>query len=533
MRTEARFYGIAISLLLLVSTTAYSMESFYRLKWIDQYSQVDSLLKYPQIVEELYQNNEYQLIWYDEQASQRLDYQLNIIKYSQLSLVFEERIRWLSHYHEANRLFEYDLLATDTLILYLNYAEEAPLSGRDWFLGSSIPVSLPEPSYALIDSLNQAVRLDQLDSFIAQASPPLSQTEEFRIAWNELQEQATAMDERFTITGLLRVGDLLNREKRALLINKLSKVGVDTSKVNSELERYDRNLMEAVKKFQSIHGLKQDGIIGPNTLAWLNTPPSERLRLLALNAERSRLWPTQREKIILVNVPSFQLEFWQAGEELFASKVVVGRKSRKTPLLNITLDSLVLNPSWNVPWKIMVKDILPKVKYDQDYLVTNNFKVINSWTDRTAIDLQEVDFSGSPKSFPYRLQQLPGNRNALGLYKFNTPNARAIYLHDTPSRHLFNEDMRAFSSGCIRVQHADTFASTLLESQGISSEKLAKAVDDTPLMTQSVRLRSRIPVHIIYQTVWLDQGVVNYRNDVYNYDGAKRGGLDQALIVRR
>ncbi|WP_117234791.1 L,D-transpeptidase family protein [Vibrio maerlii] len=520
MRVAWPLHLLCITLLVFYVPKALALDSFYRLNWIDKESHVNQLIQYPQQLETLYENNQYQLIWYENNSVDQLFYQLQIVDKSRLGQQFTTRLNWLEHYLTSNRQFEFDLLATDTLILYLNYAEEAPLSGRDWYLGAFIPYTFPEPSYELMYNINQAVMSDQLVSVLMQGQSPLANTIEFESAWFELLEQQSLPEINFSHKGLLRMGDTLEPERRDVLIELISRVGIDTSLISPNLSRYDRELNTAVKRFQKLHGLKQDGIIGPNTLSWLNKKPEERLRLLALNAERSRLWPVQRDKIILVNVPSFQLEYWQGGEELFASKVVVGRKSRKTPLLNISLDSLVLNPSWNVPWKIMVKDILPKMKYNQGYLNNNNFKVIKSWSDRTTVDVSEFDWNGtSPYSFPYRLQQQPGNKNALGLYKFNTPNARAIYLHDTPSRHLFNEDVRAFSSGCIRVQYAENFATTLLESQGMNVNRLTKARAQSPLVTQSVRLRSRIPVHIIYQTAWVEAGLVNYRHDVYNYDG--------------
>ncbi|MEF1175163.1 L,D-transpeptidase family protein, partial [Vibrio sinaloensis] len=113
------------------------------------------------------------------------------------------------------------------------------------------------------------------------------------------------------------------------------------------------------------------------------------------------------------------------------------------------------------------------------------------------------------------MTQRSGNQNALGLYKFNTPNKRAIYLHDTPSKGLFNEPQRAFSSGCIRVEHADVFASRLLEHQGLTKSKLSAEADRS---NKKIPLRKRIPVHIIYQTAWFEEGKTHYREDIYQLD---------------
>nr|WP_269808624.1 L,D-transpeptidase family protein [Enterovibrio nigricans] len=150
------------------------------------------------------------------------------------------------------------------------------------------------------------------------------------------------------------------------------------------------------------------------------------------------------------------------------SKVVVGRPSRRTPLFESRLDSVVFNPSWNVPVKIMREDILPKVREDNEYLSKHSYTVLSSWVNGNVIPHEEIDWETvTPRNFPYRLQQSPGNFNALGRYKFNTPNGNAIYLHDTPAKSLFNKERRAYSSGCIRVQKAETLAQILLSKSGL------------------------------------------------------------------
>ncbi|MDG3088216.1 L,D-transpeptidase family protein [Vibrio hannami] len=119
------------------------------------------------------------------------------------------------------------------------------------------------------------------------------------------------------------------------------------------------------------------------------------------------------------------------------------------------------------------------------------------------------------KYFPYQLRQDSGSRNALGRYKFNTPNKKAIYLHDTPTKYLFDRESRAFSSGCIRVQHADMFADVLLKTQGIDSNPAEYVQSDEKRL---IPMKKPIPVKIVYQTAWYQSGYINYRKDIYNYD---------------
>ncbi|MCX9713639.1 L,D-transpeptidase family protein, partial [Vibrio cholerae] len=196
------------------------------------------------------------------------------------------------------------------------------------------------------------------------------------------------------------------------------------------------------------------------------------------------------------------------------------KTTRPTSVMNTKLDSLIINPTWNVPHKIMVEDILPMVKRDSEYLANHHMEIIRGWSDPEVIDPALIDWEAvEPETFPYRLRQQAGVQNALGTYKFNTPNSRAIYLHDTPSKHLFNNASRAFSSGCIRVENAEKFAQTLLANQGIT-------LDDFPVSTQAIALKKRIPVHIIYQTVWYEEGVLHYRDDIYHYDALALGNGD-------
>jgi murein L,D-transpeptidase YcbB/YkuD len=167
----------------------------------------------------------------------------------------------------------------------------------------------------------------------------------------------------------------------------------------------------------------------------------------------------------------------------------------------------------------MVEDILPITKRDHTYLTRHHIDILESWQSEQTLDPEKIDWkSVNPKTFPYRMRQQSGNQNALGLYKFNTPNKRAIYLHDTPSKHLFDNPTRAFSSGCIRVEHADQFATTLLETQGINNVDLIPANERS---NRSIPLKKRIPVHIIYQTVWYEEGELHYRDDIYRLDRIK------------
>lgn len=497
------------------AATGINLVRFEQMSWIEPSSQLESVVQFPKQVDELYQQNSDMLIWYNEDTVSQFEFQLDLISRAKISSLFSRQLRYLRYYKNQERWFEYDLLATDTLMLYLSYSENARLNGKHWFFDTQVTYSLPFPSNDGMNSLRRAVRLGQLPAFIGSLAPPIDEYPLFLSSYAHLVAQLDNNLPLYPQLGLKRPGDrLVNRQA---LLDRLAIVGLDLTDVKQSTTYYDQTLVEIVKAFQIMHGLTADGIIGPKTIKWLNFSPQERVQLLALNAERSRLWPKSRELIIMVNVPDFNMSYWYQGQEVFESKVVVGRTSRKTPLMEAKLDSVIMNPTWNVPWKIMVKDILPKVKKDPTYLERNHFQIIERWSSSVVIDPADIDWATlDPNLFPYRMRQLSGSRNALGLYKFNTPNKRAIYLHDTPSKNLFNSDVRAFSSGCVRVEHADKFASLLLETQGVPNQDLI-ARSEEPENT-AIRLKHRIPVHIIYQTVWFEGGQAHYRDDIYQYD---------------
>jgi L,D-transpeptidase YcbB len=170
--------------------------------------------------------------------------------------------------------------------------------------------------------------------------------------------------------GSKRPGDKL--VTREALVGHLRLAGVDVSQVQSDIDFYDQSLEHPVRQFQKMHGLTMDGVIGKNTLMWVNLSVTKRLAMIAINIERLRLWARPTESMIVVNVPSFEMKYWAAGEEVFHTKVVVGKFERKTPLLNINLETVVVNPTWNIPYKIMVEDIIPKMKSDNSYLASHN-----------------------------------------------------------------------------------------------------------------------------------------------------------------
>jgi murein L,D-transpeptidase YcbB/YkuD len=279
---------------------------------------------------------------------------------------------------------------------------------------------------------------------------------------------------------------------------------------------FDPLMDEALRRFQARHGLNQDGLIGPATLAQMNVSPSARAEQIAVNLERLR-WLNQNlgDRYILVNQAGFDMQVVEDGEPVFASRVIVGQAGRwQTPEFSETMTHMVVNPTWNVPMSIARDEILPELKEDPSYLAKRGMRLIGAGADAEQIDWSTV----TPADFPGRVTQLPGDENALGSVKFMFPNRFAIYLHDTPTKHLFDRDVRAFSHGCVRVEQPHEFAEYLLAGQvgdpgGFFDEVLARGRE------RRIDLDRPLPVHLTYRSAWIDaDGVEQFRGDVYARD---------------
>lgn len=281
---------------------------------------------------------------------------------------------------------------------------------------------------------------------------------------------------------------------------------------------YNEKLSKAIKSFQLRHGLKPDGIIGKKTLAWLNTSPAQRLELLHNNTQRQQQFFNDiKNNYLLVNIPQFQLGLVKKRKPVFGSKVIVGKVKRPTPLINGMLQSVVLNPAWNVPRSILTKDMLPKIQRDNSYLAKQGYEVFDYLGNRLALSKHNWTDLASGK-FPFNLRQKPGPNNTLGRVKFYFKNQHGIYLHDTPNKNLFNRYQRTFSSGCIRVEKAHELSKWFANQQAISQSSWLKGISN-PRKNKWLPLKPPIPIHLVYWTAWIDNtNKIQFRNDIYGLE---------------
>ena len=307
----------------------------------------------------------------------------------------------------------------------------------------------------------------------------------------------------------------------ALLRERLKVTGDLGGTETDNPEAFDVGLGEAVKHFQRRHGLDVDGVVGPATLSALNMSADERVHRIEINMERWRWLPQDLgRRHIIVDIANFELDVVEAEEEVMTMRAIVGRDYRRTPVFSGKMSYIVLNPYWHVPPSLAVKDILPQVRKDPGYLAEKSMRVFEGWgADTKEIDPDSLDWSAiTGKNFNYRFRQDPGPVNSLGRVKFMFPNKFNVYLHDTPSRELFEKTARAFSSGCIRIEKPIELAEYVLRGDGKwNRDAILSAIDR--LVEQTVQLPEPIPIHLLYWTAWADTaGTINFREDIYGRD---------------
>jgi murein L,D-transpeptidase YcbB/YkuD len=302
----------------------------------------------------------------------------------------------------------------------------------------------------------------------------------------------------------------------------------DLTAGSSDEEHFDADLERAVRRFQARHGLDMDGVVGASTTAALNVPAEERARQIEVNLERWRWLPADLgDRHVEVNIAGFGATLVEDGTALRTYRVVVGRRYRQTPMFSGLMSYLVLSPFWHVPPNIAALDKLPLIRSDPSTIAAQRMTLLDRATNQP-VDPATVDWStmsGPEFNRLYRLRQDPGPANALGAVKFMFPNKHNVYLHDTPSRELFERASRDFSSGCIRVEDALDLAEYLLADQPDWTRSRIDSVAAAGV-ERTVRLLEPVPVHLLYWTAWADaDGVIHFREDIYGRDGAVRRAL--------
>jgi murein L,D-transpeptidase YcbB/YkuD len=472
----------------------------------------------------LYAANNMKPMWQDAQAVKEFEQQLGEAALAGFQPQFAEWIKQLNNPDVKD--MARDIILSDAMLGYLQYVNGVEANGKRW-LYQKTPYKPEIPAAEVIAQWQVASKNgEKLNQFVASLAPQQADYAPMRKAMMAfLQDDTPWPMIKFKKT--IRVGNAMSQDDIVALQNILNRTaewsGNELLKVTvdeSGGKKYTKTLSAALKEFQTIHGLANDGSLGKQTVNWLNKLPQERAAIMALNMQRLRLLPVKYDTNIMVNIPAFSMTYYVNGTEALSSRVIVGRPERKTPLMENALTNVVINPPWNVPTKLIREDIVPKLKRDPNYLKRQGYTVYSGWgrgsevVDTSAIDWSEV----SPKDVNFRFQQSPGGGNSLGRYKFNMPNSEAIYLHDTPNHRTFERSNRAMSSGCVRVNQSAQLASMLLNQvDGWDDGRIKNTLKGG--RTTHVNLNAQVPVQLYYMTAWVSNGrYPQFRNDIYYYD---------------
>ena len=291
---------------------------------------------------------------------------------------------------------------------------------------------------------------------------------------------------------------------------------------------YDRDVVTAVARFQARHGILGGGaVVGAATRAALNVPVQVRIRQIELNLERYRWLPVDFEpRYIYVNIPDYELYAYNAGKPALRMRVAVGDEyENATPVFADSMTFVVFRPYWYVPRRILMEEMIPKIRRKRSYLAWHDLEVVDARRDSLVLNPRRINWA-HPDVNRIRVRQKPGSRNHLGLVKFMFPNQFAVYLHDTPIRKAFARSRRTESHGCVWVEKPVELADFVLAGQGDwndSTVRQAMQPEPSPMGRrgaegQTVKLERPVPVYIVYLTAFVRDGVLNFRADPYGKD---------------
>lgn len=454
-------------------------------------------------VEAFYQKRNYAPIWFERGAvSPRARAAVTRIHASNADglIPAEYKIPDLST-SEAATQADAELRLTATLITFTRHLQ----AGRFPFsrMGGEIMYPQTPPDVAatlasLADSTNVSATIDAF-------SPPQAG---YRALKAKLAELRGATGEepkvvRIPDGPLLRPG--AEDARIPLLRQRLDVAGDETNL------RYDDALVNAVKAYQKANRMTADGLVGAGTLRSLNAVSTPRradvIDTVITNMERWRWLPRDLGNVhVMLNIPNYMLRVMRDDRHIWETRVVVGKPSTPTPMLTETMKFITVNPTWNVPPSIVQNEYLPALAQDPNVLARMGLKVVNN------------------RDGSVHIYQPPGDSNALGRVRFNFPNRFLVYQHDTPDKHLFAHDRRAYSHGCMRVQdplkYAEVLLSLALPNSGYTQQRLRALYGPAE---HNINLPTPIPVHITYQTAFVDDaGELQVRPDVYGTDAKTR-----------
>ncbi|SHO81651.1 Peptidoglycan-binding domain 1 [hydrothermal vent metagenome] len=279
---------------------------------------------------------------------------------------------------------------------------------------------------------------------------------------------------------------------------------------------FDTTLKEAVISYQKRYNLKVTGEIDRVTTYYMNQPINKHIKAIIVNLDKTKIYPRSFEKRYLeANLADFKLRYYENGIRKLKMNIVVGKISRPTPIFSDVMKYIVINPTWTIPDSLIKKDLIYVLKQNPNYLEEHNIYVNGKFGAKKLNMKKLFTYEHSKKRVPYNFVQYPGDENALGRVKFMFPNKYAVYLHDTDNKSLLDRRYRIYSSGCMRVQNPFRLMKMIMGSS-YKQSKIDKIIATNKPTT--VYLKNPLPIHIIYFTVYQENGKAYFKNDIYMYD---------------
>lgn len=470
---------------------------------------------------ELYRKNQFQLLWTNKDTINQL--RSAIIASAEEGLIPDDY-----HLQAINRLskemdqtvstatqVEYDIILADALLLLGQHKRFGKVDPAEVEERKNLKPGLPRAT--LLDAHLNSIQTGTVRAALDALTPNHQAYVHLKKALNDYRKlSSTGGWSKVPPGPSLRPGMQDDRIKalrnRLMVTGELKQKGADPT-------LYDDSVMAAVKAFQLRHHLEPDGVAGKSTIDAMNVTAAERVNQIRVNLERARwIFHDMPSSSIIIDIAGFMLQYYHEKQPAWRTKVMVGQPFNQTPIFRSAITYLVLNPTWTIPPEIVKNETIPRILLEKNYLAKQHLRILTSTGEEVnPASVPWRQFMG--KYLPYTLRQDPGEENSLGLIKFIFPNPHHVYLHDTPSKALFDRTQRAFSHGCIRVQNPLELGRMLLTNDlgnPVNEAKFNQILSSGK--TTTVILKQPLPIYLMYLTANVQEGRVMFKPDLYLRD---------------